>query len=124
MRNYLKTALFAAVLTLAASVFAGAQVKRSPFDVTNYTMDVTLQPAENKLIATADVTFTPQEDTRNVTFELNGSLKVRGGEAIGEIAATSNAHLPLAVALASMIGAWLHELKESRSGCGAFVGCC
>ena len=55
---------------------------------------------------------------------LNGSLKVRGGEAIGEIAATSNAHLPLAVALASMIGAWLHELKESRSGCGAFVGCC
>jgi tetratricopeptide (TPR) repeat protein len=83
MRNTLKTALFAAVLTLAASVFAGAQVKRSPFDVTNYTMDVTLQPAENKLVATTDVTFVPLEDTRNVTFELNGSLKVESISRVG-----------------------------------------
>ncbi len=39
-------------------------------------MDVQLAPNENRLNATADVTFTPLEDTRAVTFELNGSLKV------------------------------------------------
>lgn len=76
MRNYFKTALFAAVVIVTTSMFAAAQVKRAAFDVTNYTMDVTLLPAENKLIATTDVTFTPLQDTRNVTFELNGSLKV------------------------------------------------
>lgn len=39
-------------------------------------MDVQLDPVENKIAATADVTFVPQEDTRSVTFELNGSLKI------------------------------------------------
>jgi aminopeptidase N len=51
-------------------------VKRTPFDVTNYVMDVTLAPAERKLTATVDVAFTPLEDTRSVSFELNGSLKI------------------------------------------------
>jgi hypothetical protein len=40
-------------------------------------MDVALAPSENKLNATVDVNFIPLEDTRSVTFELNGSLKVR-----------------------------------------------
>ena len=104
MRNFLKTALFAAVLTLAASVFADAQVKRSPFDVTNYTMDVTLQPAENKLIATADVTFTPLEDTRNVTFELNGSLKVESITRVGAAtpAPTATTRKPAAAATSTV----------------------
>lgn len=52
------------------------QVKRPPFDVTNYRIDAQFFPDENKLAATADVTFAPLEETRSVTFELNGSLKI------------------------------------------------
>ena len=68
-----KIALFATLLTLP--VLAQA-VKRTPFDVTNYVMDVALVPSERKINATVDVTFTPLEDTHSVSFELNGSLKV------------------------------------------------
>ncbi|MDQ3711072.1 MAG: hypothetical protein M3388_02495 [Acidobacteriota bacterium] len=52
------------------------QVQRAPFDVSSYQMDVQLSPDENKLNATVDVNFTPMEDTRTVSFELNGSLKI------------------------------------------------
>ena len=66
-----------ALFTLAACLPTLAQqVKRTPFDVTNYVMDVSLAPMERKLTATTDVTFVPLEDTRSVSFELNGSLKV------------------------------------------------
>ena len=65
----------ALVVTLAATSFA-QQVQRTPFDVTNYLIDAQLAPDENKLSATADVSFVPKEDTRTVSFELNGSLKV------------------------------------------------
>jgi len=68
-----KVALIASVLALP--IFAQA-VKRTPFDVTNYVMDISLVPAERRMNATVDVTFTPLEDTRAVAFELNGSLKV------------------------------------------------
>ncbi len=69
--------LFGLSLVLCLFSFAAAQqVKRSQFDVSNYVMDVQLLPNENKLNATVDVMFTPLEDTRTVTFELNGSLKV------------------------------------------------
>ncbi|MCU1288000.1 MAG: Aminopeptidase, partial [Acidobacteria bacterium] len=67
--------LFGLVL-LSASAISAQQVQRSPFDVKNYQMDVALTPSENKLNATVDVNFVPLEDTRSVTFELNGSLKV------------------------------------------------
>ncbi len=73
IRNGFKIAIFSMLLTLP--VLAQA-VKRTPFDVTNYVMDVTLVPTERRLIATVDVAFTPLEDTRSVSFELNGSLKV------------------------------------------------
>ncbi len=65
----------ALVITLAATTFA-QQVQRTPFDVTNYLIDAQLAPGDNKLTATADVSFVPKEDTRTVSFELNGSLKV------------------------------------------------
>jgi tetratricopeptide (TPR) repeat protein len=65
----------ALVITLAATTFA-QQVQRTPFDVTNYLIDAQLAPGDNKLSATADVSFVPKEDTRTVSFELNGSLKV------------------------------------------------
>lgn len=61
---------------LSVSAFSQQQVQRTPFDVTNYKMDVTLNPSNNRLESVADVTFVPLEATRTVTFELNGSLKV------------------------------------------------
>ncbi|MDQ3180807.1 MAG: tetratricopeptide repeat protein [Acidobacteriota bacterium] len=61
---------------LISQVITAQQVQRAQFDVSNYQMDVQLVPNENKLSATVDVNFTPLEDTRTVSFELNGSLKV------------------------------------------------
>jgi tetratricopeptide (TPR) repeat protein len=76
MKKILKTlALFSVVACLWLPALC-QQVKRTPFDVTNYVMDVSLAPAERKLTASVDVTFVPLEDTRSVAFELNGSLKV------------------------------------------------
>ena len=66
---------FAFVFVLSTAAFA-QQTKRTPFDVTNYVINADLAPVDNKLTATADVTFIPGEDTRSVAFELNGSLKV------------------------------------------------
>ena len=71
--NVFRAAAVLAVLSIPALSQA---VKRAQFDVTHYQMDVALAPSERKLNATVDVTFTPLEDTRSVTFELNGSLKV------------------------------------------------
>ncbi len=65
-----------ALLSVLSLSIVAQQVKRAPFDVTNYVMDVSLTPAERKINAVVDVTFTPLEDTRSITFELNGSLKV------------------------------------------------
>ena len=80
MKNRQNNVFRAVVLSLGVVLFSFAsfaqQVKRSEFDVTDYKMDVQLSPAENKMTATVDVYFTPQEETRTVTFELNGSLKV------------------------------------------------
>lgn len=63
-----------AVFALTAT-FAAAQ-QRARYDVTNYRIDAQILPAENRLTTTADVTFVPQETTRTIVFELNGSLKV------------------------------------------------
>lgn len=81
MNNYKKRFLRLFSLTLPLVLFSvtaafAQQVQRAPFDVTNYQMDVQLIPDENKLNATVDVNFTPLEDTRTVSFELNGSLKI------------------------------------------------
>src|SRR6188508_3113467 len=77
MKTFFRSFLTATALVVALSLTGFAQqVKRTPFDVTSYQIDAQLDPIENKLTSTADVTFTPAEDTRSVTFELNGSLKV------------------------------------------------
>lgn len=74
-RNILGLAM--AAIAFSASAFSQQlQVQRTPFDVQSYQIDVQLSPLENKLTATTDVTFIPLEDTRSVSFELNGSLKV------------------------------------------------
>ena len=70
-------AAIAAALFL--SITAQAQqppVAGSRFDVVNYRMEVQLHPEDHTLRAGADVTFVPQEATRSVVFELNGSLHV------------------------------------------------
>lgn len=63
-------------IALFAFASYAQQVRRAPFDVTNYVMDVALFPNERRLAATVDVTFLPLEETRSVAFELNGSLKI------------------------------------------------
>ncbi|MDQ3061638.1 MAG: hypothetical protein M3R14_02095, partial [Acidobacteriota bacterium] len=80
MNNYRKRFFQLFNLSLSIVLFSIAalaqQVQRPPFDVSSYQMDVQLSPDENKLNATVDVSFTPAEDTRTVSFELNGSLKI------------------------------------------------
>jgi hypothetical protein len=84
MKNLFRAPLkIAALLTLLAAGLSAQQVKRSPFDVQNYLIDAKLSPLENRLDATTDVTFVPLEDTRSVTFELNGSLKVENLVRVG-----------------------------------------
>ncbi len=75
-KNFLRIFELSLIVFSLSLAAAAQQVKRPAFDVVNYVMDVQLVPGENKLNATVDVNFTPLEDTRTVTFELNGSLKV------------------------------------------------
>ncbi len=72
-RHFLQLAMVAIAFVVPA--FA-QQIQRTPFDVKSYQITAELVPIENKLIATADVIFVPLEDTRSVSFEMNGSLKI------------------------------------------------
>ncbi len=80
MRNFKRNIFRTVGLSLGLFLFSfssfSQQVKRPVFDITDYKMDVQISPTENKLNATADVYFTVKEETRSVTFELNGSIKV------------------------------------------------
>jgi len=58
-------------------------VAGSRYDVTNYHIEVQLNPDEHVLRAGADITFVPLDATRSVVFELNGSLHVDGVEKDG-----------------------------------------
>jgi tetratricopeptide (TPR) repeat protein len=84
MKNLLRVSIgIAGLVSVFATGAYAQQVKRAAFDVASYRIDADLSPAENRLSATSDVTFVPQEQTRVVTFELNGSLKV---ESISRVA--------------------------------------
>jgi Peptidase family M1 domain/TPR repeat len=80
MRNFRENIfrVFAVVCAFVLLTFASSaqQVQRAAYDISNYRMDVQLAPNENKLNATVDVTFTPVAETRNLAFELNGSLNI------------------------------------------------
>jgi hypothetical protein len=80
MKNFREIVFQTLGLTFAVFVVAftatAQQIRRTPFDVIGYKMDVSLIPGENRLNATVDVNFVPLEDTRTVSFELNGSLKI------------------------------------------------
>src|SRR3954463_15021546 len=73
----------APVQTIAETPLAPGQ--RARFDVNNYRIIAELNPAQHLLTATADVTFTPLDNTRSVVFELNGSLKVESVERNGKV---------------------------------------
>ena len=90
--------LLAACGFILVSVSAGfaQKIQRTPFDVKNYVMDVQLAPDANKLTATVDVNFVPLEDTRSVTFELNGSLKIDTIMRLGSLASGAAVSSPSA----------------------------
>ena len=78
-RKFFRTFLGASVLSILFSTLIFAQQTKSAsadYDITDYKMDVQIEPNGNKLTATADVSLTPLTETRTVTFELNGALKV------------------------------------------------
>ncbi len=65
----------------ATSAHAGAQTgtqggSRQPLNVTGYTIDAQLDPAAQRLTATAAVTFTALQDLTSATFELNNGLRI------------------------------------------------
>ena len=80
MNHLNKSALGFLIFSFTFSIFTltafGQEVKRADFDVKHYKMDVKLDPSLNKLSAVVDLDLTPDEDTRVVSFELNGSLKI------------------------------------------------
>lgn len=77
------------VLTFALCLCASAALAQpaggTRFDVTNYRIEAQLNPDEHTLRAGADITFVPQDATRSIVFELNGSLKVDGVEKDGKL---------------------------------------
>src|SRR5947209_10460116 len=74
----IKTTALLFAIGSAASISSSQQqpAAGSRYDVTNYRIEVQLTPEQHTLRAGADLTFVPQEATRSVVFELNGSLHV------------------------------------------------
>ncbi|MGC1294756.1 MAG: M1 family aminopeptidase [Alloacidobacterium sp.] len=72
--------LFSAAATLSAQ-------QKPTINVTGYTINAQLSPADHKLSATAQVTFTALDNTDTAIFELHGALRVEK--------VTTTANLPL-----------------------------
>ena len=87
MKSLYRIPLFALCLAGLFSTLHAQQVKRTAFDISHYVIDAKLEPLDNKLTATADVTFTLMEEARNATFELNGSLKLDSITRVDSVAA-------------------------------------
>ena len=71
-RAVLITVAVTAALTLALHVGAA---ERPRVEVTDYTIDATVNPQAHKLAARAKVTFTALEDLSTATFELHNALR-------------------------------------------------
>src|SRR6185369_4845427 len=83
-----KLSFTTAVLTFAFCLCSSALAQPAGgtrYDVTNYRIEAQLNPDEHTLRAGADITFVPQDATRSIVFELNGSLKVDGVEKDGKV---------------------------------------
>jgi aminopeptidase N len=85
----LKLSFTTAVLTFAFCLCASSALAQpaggTRYDVTNYRIEAQLNPDEHTLRAGADITLIPQDATRSIVFELNGSLKVDGVEKDGKV---------------------------------------
>jgi tetratricopeptide (TPR) repeat protein len=70
------------IVTLCVTATAASAQQPAPqqaatrFDITNYRIEAQVIPDQHMLRAGADVTVIPQEATRSIVFELNGSLNV------------------------------------------------
>ncbi|MEP6568746.1 MAG: M1 family aminopeptidase [Acidobacteriota bacterium] len=64
------------IATAAGAQQPAPQPAASRFDITSYRIEAQLIPDQHSLRAGADVTIVPQEATRSLVFELNGSLHV------------------------------------------------
>ena len=71
----LSRAALCAALVFAANLLAQTPPRQN-VQVTGYTIDADLDPATNKLSATAIVSLTALEDISTATFELNNGLRV------------------------------------------------
>ncbi len=72
----LKTAAAAAALTTLGAAAQTGSSTRPQLQVTGYTIDAQLDPAVQRLNATAAVTFTALQDITAATFELNNGLRI------------------------------------------------
>ena len=90
----LKLSFTTVVLTFAFCLCASSVLAQpaggTRYDVTNYRIEAQLNPDEHTLRAGADITLIPQDATRSIVFELNGSLKVDGVELKMYIQPTQN----------------------------------
>ncbi|MDE1175512.1 MAG: M1 family aminopeptidase [Edaphobacter sp.] len=79
MRSFARSLRFP-LAVLALFLFAGVPVFAAParpqLQITGYVINADLYPADNKLSATASVTFTALQDLTNPTFELNNGLQL------------------------------------------------
>lgn len=64
------------LLFLAAAPALAAPTPKPQINITGYVINADLDPAANKLSATAAVTFTALEDISAATFELNNGLQI------------------------------------------------
>lgn len=84
-----KLSITIAILTFAFCLCASPALAQpaggARFDVTSYRIEAQLNPDEHTLRAGADITFVPQDATRSIVFELNGSLHVDGVEKDGKV---------------------------------------
>src|SRR5687768_12743807 len=85
----LPTSLPILIAIFALVIPAGAQQPAPQpagvrYDITNYRIEAQLIPEQHILRAGADITLIPQEPTRSLVFELNGSLRVESVERDGK----------------------------------------
>src|SRR5437016_9572546 len=84
LKFHFVTSVIALCCLLATAFAQQLPVAGARYDITNYRIEVQLSPNEHTMRAGADVTFVPQDATRSVVFELNGSLHVDSVEKDGK----------------------------------------
>jgi tetratricopeptide (TPR) repeat protein len=75
-QKFFSLAALVVIATTANGQQPAPQQAATRFDITSYRIEAQLIPDQHMLRAGADITLTPQEATRSLVFELNGSLPV------------------------------------------------